>query len=332
MRKILLLVALLGLTATACQKTPATHKRVIPMFGTVAQVEVLSGDAPVAEKALDELEELYIALDRDWRSFGPGELGRVNAALRAGQRARLSPRLAGLVKRSLEFRTLTDGLFDPRIGPLVALWGFDDMAHATPVRPPDAGSVSALRARAIGAADVHLEADAVWSDGPLSLDLNGLAEGAALAAGAALLRSRGITAALIDTGGDLIAVGSHGNRPWRVGVRDPRGPGVLGTAELQAGETIASSGGYEHRFEADGQAYSHILDPRTGSPARGAAGATVIARDAELADAAATAFVVAGPDRFTGIADRMGIDTALLVAEDGRVLMTERMRERLQRQ
>jgi thiamine biosynthesis lipoprotein len=294
-------------------------------------VEVLSADGPAAEQALDGLEELYTELDRDWRTFGPGELGRVNAALLAGQSARLSPRLAGLVRRSLEFRPLTDGLFDPRIGALVALWGFDDMAHATPVRPPDEGSVAALRHRTIDAGEVHLEADAVWSDAPLSLDLNGLAEGAALAAGAALLRSSGITAALLDTGGDLVAVGSHGNRPWRVGVRDPRGPGNLGTVALQPGETIASSGGYEHRFQADGKTFHHILDPRTGSPSRGATGTTVIAMDAELADAAATALMVAGPARFAEIGERMGIDTALLVTEDGRVLMTPRMQERLHR-
>jgi thiamine biosynthesis lipoprotein len=203
---------------------------------------------------------------------GPGELGV--SISKAGQRARLSPRLTGLVKRGLEFHARSDGLFDPRVGALVALWGFEDMSHAAPSQPPDENSVAALRAQMLGAAEVHLEADELWSDAPLALDLNGLAEGAALAAGAALLQLRGITDALIDTGGDLIAVGHHGNRPWRAGVRDPRRPGILGTVDLAPGETIASSGGYEHRFEAYGESYHHILDPRTGRPARGAAGTT----------------------------------------------------------
>ena len=101
--------------------------------------------------------------------------------------------------------------------------------------------------------------------------------------------------------------------PGASGVRDPRGPGILGTVDLAPGETIASSGGYEHRFEAGGKKFHHILDPRTGEPARGTAGTTVISRDAELADAAATALMVAGPARFAEIARRMGVDTALLV-------------------
>jgi thiamine biosynthesis lipoprotein len=299
------------------------------MFGTVAQVTVLGRDSLATEHALDEVEELYLELDREWRSFGPGELGRANAALQAGKRVRLSPRLAALVKRSLELRTASDGMFDPRIGRLVALWGFDDMAHDMPAGPPDESRVATVRAQTLGAAEVHLAGFELWSDSPARLDLNGIAEGAALAQAALLLQSRGIVNALIDTGGDLTAIGGRGDRPWRVGVRDPRGLGVIGTVDLAPGETIASSGSYEHRFEAGGRRFHHILDPRTGSPARGTAGTTVISHDAELADAAATALMVAGPGRFVEIAGRMGVDTALLVADDGRIFQTERMRTRL---
>jgi thiamine biosynthesis lipoprotein len=315
---------------SACQRAPDLHKRVIPMFGTVAEVEIAGGDAAGNEAALDDLEQLYLDLDRDWRSFGPGELGQANAALQAGRRVRLSPRLAALVKRSLDLRNVSDGMFDPRVGRLVTLWGFNDMARVTPAGPPDESQIESLRVQTLGPADVHLAGPELWSDGPLTLDLNGIAEGAALAAAAGLLKSRGIDNSLIDTGGDLIAIGVHGDRPWRVGVRDPRGPGILGTVDLAPGEVIASSGGYEHRFEAGGRSFHHILDPRTGWPARGALGTTVISLDAELADGAATALMVAGPARFAEITGRMGVDTALLVSEDGRVLTTERMRLRLQ--
>ena len=60
-------------------------------------------------------------------------------------------------------RALSDGLFDPRIGPLVALWGFDDMAHTTPTQPPDEDSVAALRAQTLGGAEAHLDADVLWA-------------------------------------------------------------------------------------------------------------------------------------------------------------------------
>ncbi len=321
-------VAMIVLALSACAQPLQTHSRLIPMFGSMAEVRILSDDAQRASAALDSIEALYLGFDRDWRMFGDGELGRVNAALSAGQRARLSPPLQHLLRRGLEMHDLSDGLFDARIGALVGLWGFRDLAQSAPGEVPDEASITALRGQSIGKATVHLEDGAVWSDAPVALDLNALAEGAALRAGAELLRARGIDHALIDTGGDLLALGRNGRRFWRIGVRDPRGSGILGTIDLRPGEAAASSGRYERRFGTHGE-YHHILDPRTGWPSRGGSGTTVIDSDAELADAAATTLMVAGAERFAEIAARMGVEFALLVTDDGTMLMTAGMKNRL---
>ncbi len=163
----------------------------------------------------------------------------------------------------------------------------------------------------------------------VTLDLAGVAKGSALAAGAAVLRAAGVDHALIVAGGDVLALGSRGRRPWRVGVRDPLGPGILGYLDLSDGEAAVSSGTYERYLEVDGQRYHHIIDPRTGRPARGAAGSTVVGRDPELANAAATTLLVGGPDAFDDLTRRLDLDCALLVAADGRRLMTPCMRRRL---
>ncbi len=324
-------VAAAACAVIACQPPAATQERVIPVFGTIVRVEIAAADATAAAAAFDALESLYRELDVDWRSFGAGELGRVNTLLRAGQSAELSPRLRHLVERSLEFRSLSDGLFDPRVGPLVDLWGFQDMAHRDPAEPPENTAVEQARPAAIEAAGLHLEGNRLWSDVPVSLELAGIAKGSALAAGAQLLLSRGVANALIVAGGDVIAIGTRGDRPWRVGVRDPLGEGVLGTVELASGEAALSSGNYERSYESRGEKFHHIIDPRTGRPARGTAGTTVIARDVELGNAAATALMVGGPQRFAELTRRLGVECALLVAEDGRTIMTPAMQQRLQR-
>jgi FAD:protein FMN transferase len=302
----------------------------MPVFGTIVQVEIAGADAATAGRAMDGLESLYRELDVDWRSFGPGELGRVNAELAAGRSVQLSPGLQHLVERSLEVRELSDGLFDPRVGPLVTLWGFQDMANRDPREPPDAAEVARTRSRAIDAARLHLEGNRLWSDAPVQLELAGVAKGSALAAGAKLLRSEGIANALIVAGGDVIAIGARGQRAWRIGVRDPLKAGVIGTIDLAPGEAALSSGDYERRFEAHGDTYHHIIDPRTGRPTRGTAGTTVISRDAELGNAAATALMVGGPERFRQLTERLGVQCALLVASDGRILTTPCMQRRLQ--
>ena len=313
-----------------CQSETPVVNRAIPVFGTIVQVEVAGADAATSEAALDALDALYQRLDRDWRSFGPGELGRANERLAVGQPATLSPELRHLVERSLQIRELSRGLFDPRIGTLIELWGFQDMAHHTPVAPP-ADVAIAREQLAMSAAVLHLEGDRLSSEHPVRLELAGVAKGSALVAGGAELRAHGVGNALLVAGGDVLALGGRGNRPWRVGVRNPLKPGILGSVDLASGEAAVSSGNYERRFTAGGEVFHHIIDPRTGRPARGTAGTTVIGRDVELANAGAAALLVGGARQFEGLTRGMGIDCALLVTEDGTTLMTPAMKARLQK-
>lgn len=327
-----LLVATLAMLGPAgCGGPAPVVERVIPVFGTLVTVEIAAPEGPRTRAALDRVEALYRQLDQDWRSFGPGELGRVNARLARGEAAGLSPRLAALVARALELQERSGGLFDPRVGRLVGLWGFRDFASGDPAGPPAQGAVDAARDADIGRATLRLDGLRLVPSAPLELELAGIAKGSALAAGAAELGAAGVADALIAAGGDVIALGTRGGRPWRVGVRDPAGPGVLGTVELAPGEAAASSGDYERRYRAGGEVAHHVLDPRTGRPARGAAGATVIGTDPELANVAALALMVGGPDAFDDLAVRLGVECALLVTPAGELRMTPAMQRRLLR-
>lgn len=112
-----------------------------------------------------------------------------------------------------------------------------------------------------------------------------------------------------------MALGDGDGRPWQVGLRDPFG-GVLGGVELAGGEALFSTGNYsKFRDSPSGARWSHILDPRTGQPARGAAAVVVLHTDPLLADAGATALFVAGPAGFERLARRMGLACAMMVTE-----------------
>jgi thiamine biosynthesis lipoprotein len=238
--------------------------------------------------------------------------------------------LLPLVTRSLEMHRLTGGLFDPRIGTLIRLWGFQDMAHDDPAAAPDPATIERAREQAIGMAQLHLQGNRLWSEAPVSLELAGIAKGSALAAGAALLRAQGIRNALIVAGGDIVALGRNGDRPWLVGVRDPLSSGVIGRVALGDGEAIASSGIYERNFRSGARTFHHLLDPRTGYPALGTAGTTVIATDPELANAGAAALLIGGAGQFDALTTRLGMDHALLVTEAGQRVMTPGMQRRLE--
>jgi FAD:protein FMN transferase len=323
---------LCALLLTGCSPTPEpdSHSYTIIALGTLVTVEMVTADERHALQARDQLQALLRELERDWYAFGDGELGRINAALAAGDPVQTTPELAALIKRSLNYRTMSDGLFEPVIGNLIELWGFANFATQTEaLTPPPDAAVHNWRDNPAPRLSVSVTGQTIQATGPVRLDLGGVAKGTVLVRAMALLEQSGIHNAMVDAGGDLKVIGSRGKRPWRVGIRNPHADNILATIELKPGEAIVTSGNYERYFDHDGQRYNHVLNPQTGRPVEATAGVTVLHSDAELADAAATALMVAGPDRFDEITARMGITTALLVNHRGEFRMTPAMSQRL---
>jgi FAD:protein FMN transferase len=288
------LAAVLACAVTACSGPAPPDTDRFPALGTAVEVTIREPDHERRLAALRAVRSTLAAATRDWHGWGDGELARVNSG-----DAVPSVELAALIEHADAIARASSGLFEPRLGALVELWGFHDGERAPGPPPTDAAIRDARASRT-------------------RIDLGAIAKGAAVHAALEALRRAGITDALVDAGGDLAALGDAGGRPWRIGVRDPRGPGVIAGLELHAGEAVFTSGDYERGFEWDGVAYHHLLDPRTGQPARGTASVTVIHRDPAMADAAATALFVAGDDWPT-VARALGVDTVMRVTSDGRL-------------
>jgi thiamine biosynthesis lipoprotein len=168
----------------------------------------------------------------------------------------------------------------------------------------------------------------------VQLDFGGYAKGYALDRAAEILRAAGIRNALINVGGNAMALGRHGERPWRVALEAPRGTGLLATLELNDGEAIGTSGDYRRYYEIDGKRYSHIIDPRTGYPVAGVESVTVLVAGGEgagaLSDAASKPIFIEGRSGWKEAAKRMGVSRALLVDSEGVVHVTPEMKRRLQ--
>ena len=161
------------------------------------------------------------------------------------------------------------------------------------------------------------------------LDLGGIAKGAILEQFVGILSAAGVLNAIIDIGGDLTVMGHMKGRTARIGVRAPRSEDVLGWIEVLDGETVMTSGDYERFFEHDGIRYQHVLDPRSGYPVQETISASVVHRDPVLADAAATALLVAGPGEFEQLCELLGLEEALIVSASGDLRLTPAMEKRL---
>ncbi len=322
--------ALALLVATALLLWPADSFRTFVGEAMATRWELVLPDLPASPAAAEACFDRFRALDlelSEWREGSP--LSAVNRAAGLGAVA-VPPELFALLERSLALGRSTDGAFDVS---WAALWGTWDFRATTP-RLPDAAEISA-RLPLVDSRRVRLDRATLAVELPergMKLGLGAIGKGYALDQCAALLAQRGIGEYLLVSGGQVLARGARDGRPWRVGLRDPRGgpEEIFARFEL-ADASLSTSADNEQFFEIEGVRYHHILDPRTGWPAKGLRSATVLHREATDADALSTALLVLGAERGFEVVRALGGE-ALVVDDQGAVASTsgfERMLERL---
>jgi len=327
LRLSLALLAACVLLGCGEAKREETRARFMAM-GTLVEVTVYDHPLEAARQAITDVEALFRTLQIAWDPWGEGELGQLNAALKAGEAVVPPADLGALLQRAAQLDEASGGLFEPSIGGLTLLWGFsrDNLA---PTAPPPAEALSRSLAAATPLPQMWRTGGRLEGGTGMTLDLGGFAKGEAVDRAIELLRSRGIEHAIVNAGGDLRAIGRHGDRGWRIGVRNPRREGILAAIEISGDESVFTSGDYERFFMLDGRRYHHILDPRDGLPPQHTMSVTVLGVEAATADAAATALFVAGPERWPEVAAALGIDKVMLVDSAGAVHLSAAMEGRV---
>lgn len=332
-----LLISFLATVLSACGR-PVPVAQEAFVFGTRVEVQVAGVAEAEGHAALGEVLREFDRLHRGYHAWQPSELTALNEALAAGKSHTVSDELAGFIRAAKELAQRSEYLFDPALGKLVALWGF----HTDEFKPAlaDADALQALVAAKPSSVDLVIEGNTVSSTNPaVALDFGGYLKGIALDRAASLLKARGIKNALINIGGNVLALGSKDGKGvihWRVGIRHPRvelaGEGVLATLELRDGEAIGTSGDYQRFFELDGRRYSHLIDPRSGAPAQGTQSLTVLippAPDAGMRSDVLTKPLFIAGERWRELARKLGIAQVLRVDALGRIYVTPTMQARL---
>lgn len=327
----LLVAFLLVIAVAGCSRPEVFHQEAY-VFGTRVDLSVYGTSQELAAAAMADVLREFDRLHHAYHAWAPSELTTLNEALARGESALVSDEMAALLSGARRFAAEGDGLFDPALGGLIALWGFhsDEFVPAE----PDPDALQALLAARPRMSDVVIEGNRVSSSNPaVQIDLGGYAKGYALDRAVELLRAKGIANALVNIGGNVMALGSKGRTPWRLGIQHPREPRPLATLPIYDGEAIGTSGDYQRYFEIDGKRFSHLLDPRTGRPSTGTQSLTVLITPREdagtLSDAASKAPFIAGDD-WREYTRRHGVEHALRVAADGRIEVTRALRARLQ--
>lgn len=326
--RISLLVTVIFLLG--CSPKPKVHHEQLLVFGTIVDIKLWGVEEKKAQQVISQLRKDFEFMHRTWHAWNSGSLSRTNFFIASGKPLTGGPpSVIPLIKRSSELYRISGGLFNPAIGQLIELWGFasDDPPKGP---PPSAEAIQSLLDQKPVMDNVTVNGVTIESNNPaVKLDFGAFAKGYAVDRSIEYLQEMGIKNAVINAGGDLRAIGQHGERPWRVGIRHPRQEGILASIETTLDESIFTSGDYERYFDWQGKRYGHIIDPRTGQPAEGFSSVTIVADQADLADAAATALFVAGPEHWLQVARAMGIKGAMLVDTQGNIQITPGIRHRI---
>lgn len=304
---------------------PARWRDTRALMGTRVDMAAQSADAALLRPAVDAAFARMAALAAEMSRYAP--TSRVSAiGLAAGlQPVPISKELLTVLEMAQSVSGRSGGAFDITVGS-VGNWHFDPQAPQMPAPAYIASHLSSVGYRQL-VVDRRAGTAYLPRRG-MRLDLGGIAKLYILQAGMDILREHGVDTALLNGGGDVLAMSGAGAAPWRVGVRDPRQPErLIGVLALRRG-FVASSGDYERCFVRDGRRYHHVLDPSTGYPAQGPHGVTLVGEALEGVNGIGAAAMVLGRDA-PALIRHSGVE-ALIAHRDDSVWMTPGMRARLQ--
>jgi thiamine biosynthesis lipoprotein len=199
-----------------------------------------------------------------------------------------------VIERALDISRKSNGLFDITFGAFKGVWKFDEDMDGT--LPSDA-EVKA-RLKLVNYKDIitnKAKRTVFLKRKGMFINLGGIAKGYAVDRCIALLKKAGFKDFMVQAGGDMYVAGKKGDAPWIVGIRDPRGARdeMFALMPIQD-HSFSTSGDYERGFVKDGVRYHHILDPRTGYPAKASRSVTIRTSDAFTADAWSKVMFIAG--------------------------------------
>lgn len=325
MKHLAVSILFFSIVNTGCSNSGLkTVQKTEQIMGTEVTITVVAKSraegAAAIEQGMAEIRRLdrMMSLYRD-----DSQVTKVNLA--AGSRpVKVSPEMIEVAEAAARISALTEGAFDVTVGPLVVLW----QMRLKEGRVPADEEIARVRQR-VNYRNIVIdrkEGTLFLRKPNMVMDFGGVAKGYAADRAVDVLRKKGINDAIIAIAGDIRLIGRRADgKPWRVGVQHPREKGKT-LAVLDLTDTyISTSGDYERYTIVQKKRYHHIIDPRTGRPARGMQTVTVVADRGEVGDPLTTALFILGPDHGMQILKASGYE-AIMGDASGRVIMTDGIR------
>lgn len=329
----LLLVA--ATTACSPAKTPAPPvaglvERTFASMGSEAHLTVWTADSAGANAAFNKISREFDRLEAlmsTWKD--DSEIQQLNKA--AGKHpVPVGRELRDVLRTANQISEWTHGKFDVTFGVMSGLWKFDYQNKDDTI--PDHDEV-VRRRQLINYRDLIIDEQAgtayLRREGMVA-SLGGIGKGYAVDRARVLLTESGFHDFMIQFGGDMVVAGHAGDRPWRLGIQDPRGPAnhIFASMDL-SDSTFSTSGDYERFFIKDGRRYHHIIDPATGEPSQGVRSVTLLTSSATVADGLSKGVFILGPKEGMALIEKLPEVEGVIVSSKNEVLVSSGLQGRL---
>ena len=283
-------------------------------MGTSYHITIVADQLP-PEDLEQQIERLLSKVDNSMSTYKKdSEISQFNR-LPIGQTMTISQEFAEVVEISQKIWQLSNGAFDPTIGPLVDLWGFGPGERHDSI--PSSETIALTQAK-IGFDSVVLKEQTLSKTKSVALDLSAVAKGYAVDRVANLLEMLALPDYLVEIGGEIRVSGFNSDGiAWRIAMELPQLFAEVDRVINITDIAVATSGDYRNYFEKDGVRYSHTIDPKTGMPIdHNLASVTVLSPSCAEADAWATAFSVIGAEQGLALANKLNLAAYMLVREN----------------
>ena len=330
MRFFILLI--FGFFLASCTPKEPIYNTQSYVFGTLVDITIYGESEEKSQAVSNAIMRQFQDLHRRLHAWQPSEITALNQAFAQGKSIDIQPDVAAIVADATKLSAQSNGAFNPAIGGLIRIWGFQ-ADEFKPIRV-DEIAIKSLVAANPQMSDIAIENGQASSKNPaVQLDLGGYAKGYALDKALVYLREQGVKNALVNIGGNLIALGKHGEKPWVIGIQHPRQPNAIASLDLPSGWAIGTSGDYQRYFVLDGKRYCHIIDPATGYPVQGTQLVTVLippqTSAGVLSDVTSKPIFIAKMDARAATAKTMGVENFIVIGSASKILVSPAMAKRL---
>jgi len=314
----IIVICLIFLTFTAACGQAKPLKETRFLLDTVIEITIYDKDS---QKIMEELFELIKEMENKYSRYIEGsEISKINNS--PGTFVKVSEDTLDLISQGLYFGTLSDGLFDISIGPLIDSWGIN---QENPKVPSQAEIDSAKERIDFRNIKINRENMTVSIEDGMSIDTGAVAKGFITDRLVSFLREKNVKSALLNLGGNLYM---HGTKPdgsdWKIGVRDPYGLqgdyiAIISLKDM----SVVTSGIYERYFEADGKRYHHILNPKTGYPEDNElASVSIISPSSTTCDGLSTTCFLLGLKDGMELIESLDNTEAIMITRDKKIYLS----------